>query len=137
MKIGRLNRWRALDVENYVDALAMAVAASTIEVAWHDTENPSDSPHFAGSTVFGVHRYMLYRWAKSEHITIHRRGAMLFFDPSEVYNFIINGEGTQWGASPQKDKIYEWYQWKVVRSGSIEQPYHSASWCLNFFDFIY
>jgi excisionase family DNA binding protein len=33
MKIGRLNRWRALDVENYVDALAMAVAASTIEVA--------------------------------------------------------------------------------------------------------
>jgi predicted DNA-binding transcriptional regulator AlpA len=33
MKIGRLNSWRALDVENYVDALAMAVAASTIEVA--------------------------------------------------------------------------------------------------------
>jgi hypothetical protein len=33
MKIGRLNRWRALDVEKYVDALAMAVAASTIGVA--------------------------------------------------------------------------------------------------------
>ena len=40
-------------------------------------------------------------------ITIHRRRAMSFVDPSEVYNFIINGEGTQWGASPQKDKIHE------------------------------
>jgi hypothetical protein len=24
-------------------------------------------------TVFGVHRSTLYRWAKSQHITIHRR----------------------------------------------------------------
>jgi hypothetical protein len=58
-------------------------------------------------TVFGVHRSTLYQWTKSKHITIHRRRAMSFVDPSEVYNFIINGEGTQWGASPQKDKIHE------------------------------
>jgi hypothetical protein len=58
-------------------------------------------------TVFGVHRSTLYRWAKEKHITIHRGGAMSFVDQSEVYNFIINGEGTQWGASPQKEKIHE------------------------------
>jgi hypothetical protein len=56
-------------------------------------------------TVFGVHRSTLYRWAKSEHITIHRRGAMSFVDPSEVYNFIINGEGTQWGPARKRTKF--------------------------------
>jgi hypothetical protein len=56
-------------------------------------------------TVFGVHRSTLYRWAKSEHITIHRRGAMSFVDPSEIYNFIINGEGTQWGPARKMTKF--------------------------------
>ena len=56
-------------------------------------------------TVFGVHRSTLYRWAKSQHITIHRRGAMSFVDPSEVYNFIINGEGTQWGPARKRTKF--------------------------------
>jgi hypothetical protein len=56
-------------------------------------------------TVFGVHRSTLYRWAKSQHITIHRRGAMSFVDPSEVYNFIMNGEGTQWGPARKRTKF--------------------------------
>jgi hypothetical protein len=42
--------------------------------------------------VFGIHRSTLYRWAKEKHITIHRRGAMSFVDPTEVRRFVI-GEG--------------------------------------------
>jgi hypothetical protein len=36
---------------------------------------------------------------------IHRRGAMSFVDPSEVYNFIINGEETQWGPARKMTKF--------------------------------
>jgi hypothetical protein len=53
-------------------------------------------------TVFGIHRSTLYRWAKEKHITIHRRGAMSFVDPSEVYNFIINGEGPSGGPTTER-----------------------------------
>ncbi|MEO0750354.1 MAG: helix-turn-helix domain-containing protein [Pseudomonadota bacterium] len=30
MKVGRLNRWRALDVENYVEQLALATDATPV-----------------------------------------------------------------------------------------------------------
>lgn len=45
---------------------------------------------------FGVSRATIYRWAKKDHITIHKRGKMSFIDPAEVSNF-IKGLGGQVG----------------------------------------
>ena len=54
-------------------------------------------------SAFGVHKSTLYRWAKEEHIAIHKRGSMSFVDPEEVKNFIM-GLGDQMGDQNQKAK---------------------------------
>ena len=52
-------------------------------------------------SAFGVHKSTLYRWAKEEHIAIHKRGSMSFVDPVEVKNFIM-GLGDQVGDQSRK-----------------------------------